>query len=253
MKYLAIILMTCLLGQSTGSSQNGIVALTHVTVIDVSGAPAKPDMTVVLTKDRITAVGKTGAVRLPRGVRVIDARGKFLIPGLWDMHVHLSFAGETALAALIVNGVTGARDLGGDLNRIDSWRREIESGDRIGPRIFRAGPFVDGPKKMAPDREACTLILTNADEARKTVISLKQQGVDLIKIHNALPREAFFALLQEAKRQNLPVAVHLPRTGIRSEEAAAAGVESLEHTENLLESVVFGTPGQRKGPKFIVV
>jgi len=86
---------------------------------------------------------------------------------------------------------------------------------------------------MAPDREACTLVITNADEARKTVLTLKQQGVDLIKIHNALPRDAFFALLQEARRQNLPVAAHLPRTGIRSEEASEAGVESPEQTENL--------------------
>lgn len=90
---------------------------------------------------------------------------------------------KRAAQALIVNGVTGARDLGSDLNQVDAWRREIASGSRIGPRIFRAGPLVDGPKKMPPDREAITVVVTNPDEARSAVTTLKQRGVDLIKIH----------------------------------------------------------------------
>ena len=164
------------------------------------------------------------------------------------MFHHLTFATEKSLPALIAHGVTGARDLGGDLKQLDRWRDEIARGVRVGPRIFRAGPYVDGPKDGMPaDRAAATLIVKTPDEARRAVSTLKQSGVDLIKIHNALPRDAFFALMEEARKQRLPVAVHLPRTGIRSEEASDAGVRSLEHTENLIESVVFADPLRKKG------
>lgn len=224
------------------------LALTNVTVIDATGAPAKPKVTVVIVRDRITQIGPSESLRLSQHWRVVNARGKFLIPGLCDMHTHLTFATEKALPALIAHGVTCARDLGGDLQQLDQWRDEIARGVRVGPRIFRAGPYVDGPKDGIPaDRAAATLTVKTPDEARRAVSTLKGRGVDLIKIHNALPRDAFFALMEEARAERLPVVVHLPRTGIRSEEASDAGVRSLEHTENLIESVAFADPLRKKG------
>lgn len=210
------------------------LAITHVTVIDGAGAPPQKDMTVILAGGRITAVGASGQTPPPKGARVLEASGKFLIPGLWDMHGHLCDATEAAFPLLVANGITGVRDLGGELPQLDRWRAEIERGDRLGPQIVRAGPFVDGSKPGVPHR----LTVTTPEEARRAVDSLKTLGVDFIKVHNLLPREAFFALTEEARKQHLPVAVHLPK-GISSAEASDAGAASLEHIETLIESALF--------------
>nr|MBA4184141.1 amidohydrolase family protein [Acidobacteriota bacterium] len=210
------------------------IVFTNVTVIDATGAPAKPGMTVVISGGRIAALGKTGKVRVPKNAQTIDATGKFLIPGLWDMHAHLSYAGETAFPALVASGITGVRDMGGDLNQIDGWRREVANGMRLGPYIVRAGSFVDGVKPDAKYR----LSVTNEIEARQAVRTLKKQGVDFIKIHNALPRDAFFALSDEARKRHIPFVVHLPR-GVSAAEASDAGAKSIEHIEILLESALY--------------
>jgi hypothetical protein len=94
------------------AQKDSSLALTHVTVIDCTGAPAQPNSTVVVAQGQITAVGLTDAIKIPAGTRVVDATGKFLIPGLWDMHGHLTDATEDAFPLLIMNGVTGVRDMG---------------------------------------------------------------------------------------------------------------------------------------------
>lgn len=211
-----------------------MLAINHVTVIDCTGAPAKPNSTVLVDGSRISTVGPSETVSIPSSARVVEAKGKFLIPGLWDMHGHLTDAAEGAFPLLVMNGVTGVRDLGGDLSRIDGWRLEIDEGLRVGPHIVRAGPFVDGPKEGVSNR----LTVRTPEEARHAVRSLKAKGVDFIKVHNALAPEAFFALMEEAKAQSLPVAVHLPQ-GVSSAQASDAGAASLEHAETLHESAMW--------------
>jgi len=210
-----------------------VIAFTHVTVIDATGAAAKPDMTVIVEGEKIAAVGKFGEVPPPKKAQVIDATGRFLIPGLWDLHGHLTDAGEGALSLLVENGVTGVRDLGGDLAYVDRLREEIKKGKRRGPEIVRAGPFVDGSKPGVANR----LTVLTPEEARAAVASLKAKGVDFIKTHNGISKEAFLAVLDEAKKQGLPVAVHLS-IGMTPAEASDAGAASLEHIETLVESVI---------------
>jgi imidazolonepropionase-like amidohydrolase len=188
----------------------------------------------VVAQGHITAVGLSDAIKLPAGTRVVDAPGKFLIPGLWDMHGHLTDAGEDAFPLLIMNGVTGVRDMGGDLAHLDRWRSEIDIGLRVGPHIIRAGPFVDGPKEGVTNR----LTVRTPEEARRAVHDLKAKGVDFIKVHNALPPESFFALMDEAHKEHIPVAVHLPKN-VSSAEASDAGVASLEHVETMTESALW--------------
>ena len=106
------------------------------------------------------------------------------------MHGHLTDAMEDAFPMLIMNGVTGVRDMGGDLAQIDRWRTEIARGLRVGPHIIRAGPFVDGPKEGVSNR----LTVRTPEQARQAVHQLKAQGVDFIKVHNALAPEAFFCI-----------------------------------------------------------
>ena len=210
------------------------LAITHVSVADGTGGPLQRDMTVLISGTRITALGPSATTPVPVDARVIDGSGRYLIPGLWDMHVHLTVAGRMSVPLFAVNGVTGVRDMGGDLATIDGYRAEIARGTLLGPRIYRAGPFLDGPKKTALYR----VTLRSADNARHAVDSLKTSGVDFIKIHNRVPREAYFAILAEARTQNLRVVGHLPR-GISPGEAALAGQASIEHTESLLEGIHF--------------
>jgi imidazolonepropionase-like amidohydrolase len=231
-KWLILFSLGCSI--SASAQKNRALVLTHITVIDCTGAAPKPNSTVIVLGSQIKAVGSQGAVSIPANARVVDGSGKFLIPGLWDMHGHLTDATQDAFPLLVMNGVTGVRDMGGDLAQIDRWRSEIASGMRIGPHIVRAGPFVDGPKEGVSNR----LTVRTPDQARQAVHQLKSQGVDFIKVHNALPPEAFFALMDEAREEHIPVAVHLPK-GVSSAEASDAGAASLEHIETINESALW--------------
>jgi imidazolonepropionase-like amidohydrolase len=218
----------------TAAQKANELAIAHVTVIDCTGAAPQPNSTVMVSNGHISMVGPSDRAVIPVGTRVVDGSGKFLIPGLWDMHGHLTDATEDAFPLLIMNGVMGVRDMGGDLAQIDRWRSEIDKGSRVGPHIIRAGPFVDGPKEGASNR----LTVRTPEEARQAVHDLKAKGVDFIKVHNALPPEAFFALMEEARKEHIPVAVHLPN-GVSSAEASDAGAASLEHIETINESALW--------------
>ena len=188
------------------------VVFTNVTVIDATGTPAQPDMTVVLTQDRISALGETGTVAIPPGAHVFDATGHFLIPGLWDMHTHIAdietYPGsrDIFLPLLIAHGVTGIRDMGGDLESLTQWREEITAGKRIGPRIIASGPMLDGPNPPFPQ----SISVNSETEGRQTVLALKQQGADFIKVQSLISRDAYFAVMHEARQHDLRVAGHLP-------------------------------------------
>jgi imidazolonepropionase-like amidohydrolase len=210
--------------------QAAVLVFTHVTVIDMTGARPRPDMTVVIEGGRITAIGRTGRVRLPRGAQVIDAAGKFLIPGLWDMHVHFTEA-ERAFPLFIANGVTGVRNMGGDLDNLLRWRAEVASGKLLGPRIVTCGPIVDGPH---PAAQGSVISVANAAEGRQVVDTLKRRGADCVKVYDLLPREAYFAIIDEAKKQGLPVVGHVPLS-VTSVEASDAGQRSIEHLGTILE------------------
>jgi imidazolonepropionase-like amidohydrolase len=201
--------------------------LRDITLIDGTGAPPREHASVLVRSGVIEEIGDALEAR---GAHVVEGRGRFLIPGLWDAHVHLTYGDETILGVLVANGVTSVRDLGGDLDVLNSWRARIEKGELVGPRIFRAGPTVDGPKPGLPNR----LEITNAEEARAAVVRLQELGVDFIKIHNAVPRDAFFALADEARRQGIPFTGHVPMK-VEPAEAAEAGQRSIEHIATLVE------------------
>jgi imidazolonepropionase-like amidohydrolase len=223
----------CLFGCSkpTGS----ILAVTHVTVIDATGAPARPDMTVLINDRKIAVVGGFSSVSIPRNAQVIDASGKFLIPGLVDSHLHLTAAGEPSgsreffVPLLLANGITTVRDMGGYLESLVPLRREIRQGKRLGPEIFFAGPYLDGsPPSFQP-----SLVVTNAVEAAEDVHTLVQQGVDFIKVQSILSRDAYFAIGQAARREHIPFAGHVPDR-VTAAEASDAGQKSVEHLTGVL-------------------
>ena len=217
-----------------------IIALTHVTVIDGTGAPPKADVTVVLAGYRIADVGK--GVPIPHQARVIDATGSYVIPGLWDMHAHpddpeLWAMGQTEqekaslLTLLIANGVTGIRDMGGDLKLLQGWRNRIARGALIGPHIRACGPLLDGPKPMWPG----SLAISNEAQARQAVRDLKRQRADFVKVYSGLSRDAYFAIADEAKKLKIPFAGHVPDS-VTPAEASDAGQASEEHLLQIIES-----------------
>lgn len=220
--------------QPPPSTQRNVLALINVTVIDTAGSRTGQPATVVVTGDRISEIGDPGKVSIPRGAQTVDGTGKYLLPGLWDMHMHLSLVSELAFPLLIANGVTGVCDMGGDLEQIDQWRAQITKGTRSGPRIIRAGPIVDGPRKEEGQHRH---LVNDAAEARQAVESLKKRGVDFIKVYHFLSRDSYFALAGEAKKHGISFAGHIPN-GVSPREAADAGQRRLEHTAVLLQALI---------------
>ncbi|HJZ69858.1 MAG TPA: amidohydrolase family protein [Blastocatellia bacterium] len=206
------------------------LVFTHVTVIDATGAQAKADMSVVIIGDRIAEIGPTKKLRAPKNAQVIDASGKFLIPGLWDMHVH-AFDKGLFSPLFIANGITGVRDMFSPLPAINQWRKEIKDGTIIGPHIVAAGPIVDGPKPIWPG----SIAVSNADEGIKAVNTVKQDGSDFVKVYSLLPRDAYFAIAAEAKRQGMVFAGHVPGS-VTPAEASNAGQKSIEHLTGILQA-----------------
>jgi hypothetical protein len=206
---------TSIKSQGTGFS------IINVSVVDVTSGQVLPRRTVTVDGDKVTTITQTAP---PRGATVIDGTGKFLIPGLWDMHAHLQFDKDGALPLNVANGVTGVRDMGADLDFILEKREATATGRIVGPRIIAAGPILDD----APADWPLRMRVKNADEARAAVQLLKNRGVDLIKVHNYTPRDAFFAIADEARRQNLPFAGHVPLK-VTIQEAVDAGISSVEH------------------------
>jgi len=212
-----------------GSSE--ALVLQHVTVIDGTGRAPQPDQTVVIVGSRIAASGPARRVKFDKSANVIDAHGKFLIPGLWDMHVHLAgvsadpaWSKDVLLPLLLANGITGVRDMGGDLDVLLSWKRDIESGKFLAPYIIASGPWLAGSGRKTPEQYP----VANAEEARAAVRDLKQRGADFIKVISMPSREAFFAVAEEARKQNISFVGHLPFE-IGAAEASNAGMRSIEH------------------------
>ena len=242
-KILTLILFTAvlaLLRAQTGDARRSQVSLviTGVTVVNVAAADPtdalRAAQTIVIVGNRIAALGKSNQIKVPEGARVIDATGKFLIPGLWDMHVHVSGEGaaELSFPLFIVNGVTGVRDMGGasaDLGRLAQLRKEIARESRLGPCIVAAGPYLDGPRPGKTGH----LSLFTTDEARQAVDSVKKQGWDFVKVHDWLSPTVYKAIAAEAKRLGLPIAGHVP-ISLSATEVSAAGQKSIEHLGNVL-------------------
>jgi imidazolonepropionase-like amidohydrolase len=193
-------------------------------------------MTVIVEGERIAEVGRKPAVRIPAGARMVEATGRFLIPGLWDMHVHTAFGDwfpdsrDIALPLFVANGVTGVRDMGGDLEVLVGWRGAIGKGALVGPRMVISGPMLDGPKPRFPSSVA----IATAEDGRRAVVDLAGRGVDFIKLQSLIPRDAVFAIAEQARKTGIPFAGHVP-DAVRAREMSAAGQRSFEHLIGIFE------------------
>ena len=222
---LLILFSSAVLASAQGDSVaqgSGPIYITHVTVIDTETGRELRDQTVVISGDRISGVKSSQKVKPLAGSKVVDASGKFLIPGLWDMHVHRAEY-ESTYAMYLVNGVTGIRDMAGppDANK---FRTELAAKTIDAPHTYLASPIIDG----YPPRWPGQIAVRNAEEARRVVDSQKHNGADFIKVYDRLSRESYFAIIDEARRQHIPVVGHVP-FAISAWEASASGQISIEH------------------------
>lgn len=206
---------------------------TDVTAINPRRGKSEPHINVVVQNTKITAVQPVSA-SLPRGARRINGRGKFLIPGLWDAHVHLTKTGTLSLPLFVANGVTGVRDMGSDYQEVSAWRAAIQEGTIVGPRIFTSGQILESSANIARMKREGTVEpvdririgVANPDEGRAAVARLAAQGVDHIKMRTTPDLETFRAVADEAMRRNLPFAAHPSGT---PQNMISAGLRSVEH------------------------
>lgn len=203
------------------------IVIRAVTVVDGTSAAPQADRSVLLADGKIAAIG--GSDLDAGDAREVDGHGRFLIPGLWDMHVHMTaMAGFAEL--YVCNGVTGIRDMFSPMAQIRPVRKKIAAGERPGPRIVAAGRIVDGDPPIWPG----SIVARNAEEGTKAVATVVDEGADFVKVYSLLPRDAYFAIAAACQERGVVFAGHVPRT-VGIVEAAAAGQRSIEHLTGVLE------------------
>jgi imidazolonepropionase-like amidohydrolase len=222
-----LLLLLALAACSSNNQSRKAIAIVDVMVVDVQRGTGLPHMDVVVDGERITSVGPA-AGQVPNGASVISGKGRFLIPGLWDMHIHVA-DDPRALGLLLAAGITGARDMASVPQKALDARRRIQEGALDGPRLLVAGPGLEGPPAEA---DYNTWIVHGPEEARKTVAKLVDLGVDFIKAHDHLSRETYHAVADSAKAKGIPFAGHVSGY-VTPVEASDIGQKSIEHFEFL--------------------
>jgi len=256
MKYLFAIL--CLLLSGCAEPQRAGLAIRGATVVNLTDGSLLTDQSVLIEDNRIVAVGPADEVQVPGDTEVVEAEGKYLIPGLWDMHVHsvanvaLDMRIESVAAwewhfpLFLAHGVTGVRNMNdgaGDLTLelANSVKRRLTEGELAGPpRFLNAGPSLDGDPPLVSN----AVVVRTAADAHAAVAQLASHGADHVKVYENLSREAYFAIHEEARRLGIPVDGHVP-FHITPEEAAEAGQRTVEHPDAIAAACATDADAER--------
>ena len=222
-----------------GGASNGQIptsfAIEDVTVVDIATASTHPHQTVVIEGDHIIAIHSPSAI--PKSARVIRGTGKFLMPGLWDMRVHLTpdrASGRNPLPEYLAAGVTGVQDVGSDFTRVSAWRDAVKNGTAPGPEVLTSGPAVSGDE--ASEDGSPVIVARNPFEARKAFDRLWDLNVDLISVTAALSPDSYFAIAEQARHWDLRVVGDLPGS-ISALNAFESRQQTLDHLSGLLTAV----------------
>jgi len=207
--------------------------ITNVNIIDVKTGEIIPDRDVVIIGDSIGSIIANKSNRKYSAGKVIDGTDQYLIPGLWDMHVHHYWAYKDFSPLLIANGVTGVREMFGDLEAVKNLRKKVEKGDIQGPDIITAGPIVDGSPAAWPGSDEAK----TPEDGRKIVRKQIEQGVDFIKVYSLLEQDVFEAIADECNKLDISFGGHIPRK-VKVEDAVKAGQKFIEHFNGMLEFTV---------------
>ena len=204
--------------------------LKNVNIVDVENGVLLPAKNVVIQGEKIAAIYGEDDIFLSDSFRIIDGNGKYLIPGLWDMHTHFNWNFEFSSPMLVANGVTGIREMWGDMDIIKDVRKQILIDALIAPDIYSAGAIVDGDPPFWPNSSG----VKDAESARAEVDNQVSEGVDFIKVYSLLTREAYMAIAERSNERNIPFAGHIPLS-VSIWEAVASGQQSIEHLYGILE------------------
>lgn len=231
-----IALATCIFtvacsGAEKSAPVAGDVAIIGATVIDGTDSAPLANQTIVITGDSIVAIGPSTSIA-PSVATTIDARGKYVIPGMWDNHVHLANWNEDAFPLFVVNGVTTVRSVGDSIEFVRAWRDSSAKKLPYVPNLLIAGPILDDElivrgvagTPLGSGRWA----VSDSVSGVKAVDSLAKLGVDVVKVHALTPRAAYNGIIAAAKSHNIPVVGHVP-DNMMTEDAIAAGQRTIEH------------------------
>ena len=228
----ALLSILILLVGACERTQDADLAIRGVTVVDVGDGSLVPDQTVLVKGERIVAVGHVESVEVPDHADVMEATGDYLIPGLWDVHVHSATNIEWHFPLFVAHGVTSVRNMHTSvdtaLELTSAIRRRLESGGLLGPRFIANGPILDG----APPIQPGSISALDPERGRALVDSLIEGGADFIKVYDNLLPDTYYAVLAQARIRGVPVDGHLPKM-VTPEVAAAAGQRTIEHTLSL--------------------
>lgn len=204
------------------------IVLAGGTLIDGRGGQPQPDSTIVIRGQRIAEVRSNNGFDYGKSARVIDITGKYVLPGLIDIHVHYSdWMGQLFLS----HGVTTVKDLGNDIDWISTISNEIDRGKIRGPRILYVGNGLDAPP---PDRNTHVGV-TDGDTAKRAVELLHSKGASAIKVREKISPELLAVVAEQSHKLGIPVTGHLKRTDAR--EAALAGIDGLEHLSGFVQAI----------------
>jgi imidazolonepropionase-like amidohydrolase len=233
-----LLLLALIAGAASQAAAQDVVAISNVTVIPMTGADATPGQTVIVRGSRIADIGPTGGIRIPDGASVVDGTGKYLIPGLFDLHTHTSKTRASALSLYVVHGVTTIRDQGSEHAEVLRWRREIRSGERVGPRMIIAGPYLearsniermrrDPPESRVEPFERARIPIGSPEEARRVIDSLAQLELDHFKIRTVQNPQTYIALGKAADAHGKRLVGHAGSSSL--EVFLEAGQDGVDH------------------------
>jgi len=222
--YLICLFITgCRTNQKTGN-----LIIKNINIIDVRSGQIISNQTIVIKGNKISEIFPYSQKHNYRTKILIDGTGQFIIPGLWDMHVHSAGSASWHFPLFLAYGVTGVRNMhtivDSPLLLTNALKRQLDAGELTGPRFIANGPIIDGTPSVWP----ATVTVINPDQAKEAVNKLVDGGADFIKVYDHLSRDCYFAIMSQAKLRNIPVTGHVPYRVLPS-EAAAAGQISDEH------------------------
>lgn len=207
-----------------GGTNPPMTIFANATLIDGTGAPARPDATIVVIGDRIVGIHHGGGFPRPAGVPIVDLRGRYVIPGLWDMHTH-NIVDEAIFPPLyIANGITGIREMRGGPD-VRATRARIEAGTLVGPRMVAAGPIVDGPASFLGGND---IIVHSRSEVEAAVRQISRDGGDFVKVYSHLTPPLYRDVIEVARRERMTVSGHIPYL-VTAETASRSGQHTVEH------------------------
>lgn len=234
---LCLVLVSCLKREQI----KGDVLIKDVHIVGVEQGRVTTNQNLVILEDRIVHIDSNAQNFDYKVTEIVDGSGKYVIPGLWDMHAHPddpevwrmkpeADKRDLLMPLFVVQGVTGIRDMAGSLDVVKAWRKQYQKGELLVPKIFAGGPLLDGPNPMWDG----SVGIDSPEKVKPIVDSLITEGVDFLKVYSLLPRDTYLALSAYANEIYFPFVGHVPFT-VPPSEAAETGMKSQEHLLEILK------------------